>query len=386
MKNKLKVVILPTAYPNIYRDHSSIFVQDQAEALAKYEDLHVNVIGALPVSLKQVWSKKLFKFGIFKHNKNNVNVKILLFPAIPKLRRFNNFLRCYLNKKLIKKHLDYNKIDLIHVHNSVAGEAAVWVKKAYNIPFIVTEHSSAFARKTVKKKEIKLFEKIYKESCYNIAVSEKFCKLLHETFNIKFEYVPNVVDTDFFIPAKKNNDKQRFRFINIANLNENKNQKALINAFIKAFKGNKNVLLSIFGNGPEYFNLQNEISNNGTQSQIILHGYADRGTVKRELQQSDAFVLSSKYETFGVVLIESMSCGLPVIATKCGGPESIITDEKLGILVENGNIGELSKAMQKVFNSNYDSTYLRKYAVENFSEKAVSDKLINIYREICNAN
>ena len=107
--------------------------------------------------------------------------------------------------------------------------------------------------------------------------------------------------------------------------------------------------------------------------QIFLNGYANRYDVLKFLQQSKYFVSTSKVETFGVVLIEAMSCGLPVLSTKSGGPESIIKNSMLGILCD---LNDLEKEMLKIVKSNYNSDYIRKYIVDNFSEKIISKKLI----------
>lgn len=378
---QMNILLLPTAYPNIYNDHSSIFVQDQAEALVK-SGLNVSVIGAIPISFKYIFRKKILKFGNFRSYKNGVYIHLFLFPSIPKLKRLNQYIRYKINNILLKKYHKSKKVDLIHVHNVTAGKAAMWTKNKYGIPYCITEHFSGFALNKMSESEIKSYIDLYKNSFYNIAVSKKFCSLLEDIYKLKFQYVPNVVDTNFFMPLKQD-DRKGFNFINIANLNKNKNQDMLIEAFSHSFKGYENIKLSVLGGGPESKNLQKKIEKLGMENQIKLHGFATRPQILKELQRSDVFVLSSKYETFGVVLIEAMSCGLPLIATKCGGPDSIITNEKLGLLVENNNVIKLSEAMKKVYEkrNQYNSSFIREYAVRNFSEQAVATKLITIYRE-----
>ena len=287
---------------------------------------------------------------------------------------------------MIKKHSKASQIDLIHVHNSVAGEAALWCKNRFNIPYCITEHSSTYARGLVKEYEMKTYKEIYQNSECNIAVSKEFCQLLSKTFDLSFEYIANIVDTNYFLPSKNKDSNKSFKFINIANLNKNKNQSSLIKAFSKAFSNNKNVSLFILGGGSEYENLKKEIDINAMQKQISLYGFATREEVLRELQSSDAFILSSDYETFGVVLIEAMSCGLPVISTKCGGSMSIITDEQYGLLVEKNDTGILADAMLKVYNNTYNSQYIRDYCIENFSEDAVVYELNKVYEKILHEN
>ncbi|MEA3315128.1 MAG: glycosyltransferase [Campylobacterota bacterium] len=380
----MEIVFLPTAYPNIYNDHSSIFVQDQAEALSKY-GVDVSVVGAIPISFKYIFKKKFLKFGTFRYKKNGVDVKLILFPSIPKLKFFNEFIRAQINKYLLNKHHANNSIDLIHVHNSTAGKAALWMKQKFNIPYVITEHSSAYERRLLSQKEIRSNALIYTNANYRVAVSKEFCKILEDTFHLEFNYLPNVVNTEYFLSKEEYSHKD-FQFINIANLNKNKNQILLVRAFAEVFSENKNIRLSILGGGAEYKSLKSEIDALNMQEQIKLFGFAPRKQVLEELQKSDAFVLSSKYETFGVVVIEAMSCGLPVIATKCGGPESIIENDELGILVKNDDLEELSISMKYMYDNfnNYPSEKIRDNVVNNFSEQSVATKLINIYNKVLN--
>ena len=78
-----------------------------------------------------------------------------------------------------------------------------------------------------------------------------------------------------------------------------------------------------------------------------------------------------------------MACGLPVIATKCGGPESIINDDKVGRLVDI-NVDDLSKAMIEIEKNigSFNTQYIREYAVENFSEKTITYKLEKFYNDV----
>ncbi len=380
----MNIAILPSAYPNIYNDHSSIFVQDQVDALSKYSDFNICVIGAIPISLKDVWKAKLFKFGYYKAFNNGVKTTLFLFPSIPKMRFVNNYVRHFLNKSMFKRYIkEQGKPSVIHVHNAIAGKTALWIKKQYNVSYCITEHSSAYARKMYKGYELKLFKEVYANSTYNIAVSKEFCHLLNKMTNEQFNYLPNIINSDFFVPLEYKRSSKEFRFINIGYLNKNKNQLELIRAFSKLFKGKKNIKLSILGNGPEYDALRREIDGMHLQNQITLYGFASRDEALKELQNSDAFVLSSKYETFGVVIIEAMSCGLPVVSTKCGGPESIIINNQLGILVGN-SIDELAKGMKKVYEKEYDKKVIRNYIVENYSEKIIAEKIIKIYKMIIN--
>ena len=117
--------------------------------------------------------------------------------------------------------------------------------------------------------------------------------------------------------------------------------------------------------------------------QVEFLGKLTREQVKNQMLNSDAFVLSSEYETFGVVLVEALALGKPIIATKCGGPESIVSKE-VGYLVEKNSIDNLAKAMRDLIEtySQFEARQIREYCAIEFSEEAVVKKLEIIYTDI----
>lgn len=377
----MHVLIIPSWYSNTYNPLSGIFFKEQAEALAKYRQ--TGVIAIQEISVKDLFKQKKLDFSNNYFIENNVHTYSVQYPAIPKLHKIRRKIKLNLFSRLFKKYIQKHGLpDIIHLHSYIAGELAMYVKERYNIPYIVTEHSSAFARGLVSKSDMQLARQVFINSDSNIAVSNELKKLLQNRFNVEFQYVPNIVNINFFNPVQKNNG-DIFKFINIAFLEKNKNQSMLIKSFAKVFKNNNQATLTIVGDGPEYNELINLVNELGMQKQIFLHGRADRNEVKKLLQQSDAFVLSSKYETFGVVAIEAMACGLPVVSTKCGGPESIITSEKVGLLSDIDE-KQLSIKLLEMYNNrlNFNSMHIRQHIQSNFSEQIVLDRLLSIYSHI----
>ncbi len=84
----------------------------------------------------------------------------------------------------------------------------------------------------------------------------------------------------------------------------------------------------------------------GRKHQFEFYDYLNQEEIKELLLSCDCFVLSSNFETFGVVVIEAMACGLPVISTKCFGPEDIL-NQSCGLLVEKNNLGQMVKALKE---------------------------------------
>jgi len=105
--------------------------------------------------------------------------------------------------------------------------------------------------------------------------------------------------------------------------------------------------------------------------------------VARLMAESAVVVLPSRAESFGAVLVEALACGTPVVATRCGGPEDIVTPE-VGELVSVGDAGALAGALSRVLaeSQRYPPSRLRAYALERFAWDRVVDDIDTIYREL----
>ena len=321
----------------------------------------------------------MFNFSKESYVDSGVDTIVSPFISIPRTPKRTSSKMFKIGKKIFLEYIEkYGLPDIIHLHTFLAGELVLWVKKKYNIPYVVTEHSTNFARNNYSKRQLEFAKKVFSESKKNIAVSKEFCSLLEKQFSVNFKYIPNVVDTSFFRLEKKDFKKEKYTFLNVAHLDAKKNHKGLINAFQNKFFGNNQYELIIAGDGPEMKNLNEQISSLDLHDQVKLFGRVSREKVLELMIQSDCFVLSSIHETFGVVLIEAMSCGLPVISTRSGGPESIITSDDYGFLCGQSELGE---TMSKVTKIEFNPTIIREFAKDNFSQIAVSKKLEEIYFE-----
>jgi len=377
----MHILIIPSWYASSYNSLLGTFFKDQAEALSRFGH-KVGVIAIQGVGIRQIIEQKKIDFSNSIYIDNNVLTYRKQFFDI-KFKSFLDKYRIHYFKKNFKLYVKENGLpDIIHLHSFFNGEMAIWIKEKYNIPYVVTEHVSSIENDGLNSKLFNLAQKTYLNSKYNISVSENLGLFLKSKFNTNFSYLPNIVNTDFFT-IKKESNFDSFNFINIAHLTKNKNQEMLIYSFFNAFKNQKNIKLTIVGDGSEFETLRKLIEKLGMKNQITLFGKATRKEVKELLHQSDVFVLSSKYETFGVVIIEALSCGLPVISTKCGGPESIIKDEEIGALCDI-NVDSLSNGLEKIYNhsSNYKKEYIRKIVIDEFSEKAIILRLNEIYEKV----
>ncbi|MBE8564347.1 glycosyltransferase [Vibrio sp. OPT20] len=378
----MHILVLPSWYPNFYKPALGSFFKQQAELLQRKGNV-VGVIAIQPINIKTIFEhKKLSFFKGFDESEIIPTFKHQ-YLEVPKIHSVKEGYKLWVFKKWFKKYvLKHGWPDIIHLHSFLNGELARWIKNEYGIPFVVTEHYTGFARGALNISQKNMAQKVFYDSSVAIAVSNEFSKLLEGSYNLPFQYIPNIVDTEVF-KLKNKSSCDSFVFTNIAYFHKKKNQLELVRAFALAFADNNRVKLNIVGGGSEYKNLCSLVKDLNLESQVTIKGSATKNEVIDILRNSDAFVLSSEFETFGVVIIEAMSCGLPCIATKCGGPESIITSENLGILCEK-NRESLSSSMLSLYEnySYYSPENIRRHVKENFSEDAVYSKLINVYSSI----
>lgn len=385
MKKKLHILILPSWYPNNEFDISGSFFREQAIALHK-QNTQVGIIYPQFRSLKDIEGVFYKSYGIECYNDCGLRVykwhTVNFFPKFKHIIKYN-WIR--LGMKLFKSYINkYGKPDLIHVHSlKPAGWLALKISLKYNIPFVLTEHSSSFARDLISDKDLDSLKPVVAKSSCNIAVSERLAQLLSLQFKAnEWIYVPNIVNNSFLNYDIKTSLRD-FTFICICSLNENKSVDLLIRAFALVSQTLPNTKLNIGGDGPERCKLEKLVNSLNLQNKVRFLGKLTREEVKLKIAESSVFVLPSKYETFGVVIIEALALGKPVISTKSGGPESTITDD-VGIIVENNSAIDLAKAMIEIFSTydDYNEDLIREYCRKNFSEQAVISKLQSIYLKV----
>lgn len=315
----------------------------------------------------------------------SINVRTFL----PKMRSANYKVHGMVADRLFKKYVKrFGMPDIIHSHSANhAGIAAIYLSEKYNLPHILTEHLTTLVSHSIKNKyDFKLTRKIFRSVEKALVVSHVFKDALVDALKLHpayFEVVHNMVNDLFFenFKPKSYNQNEDFVFFTNSFLKKRKNHMLLFDALkILIDKGYK-VKLKVGGYGEEAENLKLYVKQLQLENNITFSGILNRKQVKEEMESSHAFALTSLYETFGIVLIESLACGRPVISTDSKGPRDIITPEN-GLLVENFEAVSFASAMEQMI-INYD-TYNQKNISENcrnnFSELSISNRLLEIYQ------
>ena len=375
----MRILIVSDGYPENDSSLSGIFAFDQAKAL---RDLGHQVIVA-SINLRSLRRRR--KFGMFWDKKQGIDI---INYSVP-LGRVPSFLHLALGKiAIVKMYYEvirrYNTPDIVHAHFTLYGNIASVLKDKFSLPFVLTEHNSSINEPIISKNLLKLGKSTYSKADSLICVSSVLAEKIDKNWGIKALVIHNIVDTTIFNFPNTKTENCEFIFLSIGNLLHGKGFDVLIEAFAKAnFK--KNVHLQIIGIGETYKKLQQLISVFGQKEQVSLLGFRNRKEIAKLMQSSDAFVLASRAETFGVVYIEAMSAGLPVIATTCGGPEDFV-DESNGILVPINDVDALADALIKMFKTanNYDRNNIVSLTQQKFSPNAIASQLTDIYIDVIN--
>ena len=377
---------------------SGIFQRDQAHIL-KNAGYKVGVISPNLKSIRFIPKKAAWRrFGY--HFDGSDGIPVYGFDGWNWSVRLHGVIGWRWNRRgmrLFRKYIkSHGRPDIIHGHNALyAGMLAHRLKYEFHIPYVLTEHSSAYAEGFYPARFHRAVNEIYRNADRLMVVSPKLGDLLASMFpdgTKSWQWIPNVLDTrfeDLPIRAHVSDDGSGvFTILSIGNLDENKNHESLIKAFSDRFRGRIGIRLKIGGEGPLFNRLNRMARERHVEDQISFLGYIDREQVLEEMDSSDLVVLPSRYETFGVVLIEALARGKPVVATACGGPECIV-DSVNGMLVPIDDSVALGDAMEEMVNTidRYDANTIRTNALALFGKKAIADKLSNIYHEaIQNSN
>jgi L-malate glycosyltransferase len=393
----MNILVIPSWYP----PNGGQFFREHAIALSK-EGAAITVLAAPNTSLRDFSLQKLPKlFEIVKTQSGNFQEIVMPYWNIPRAERLNFYGWTNMMQGLVESHIEKHGLpDLIQTHSSLwAGFVAYKLKKKFNISYVITEHRSRFVSNSHVR--AKLFKSWYlpalrcafEHADAIVAVSPSLHQKIRDLGvreNPPLNVIFNMVDTDFFMPKpnKVPNFTPPFRFFCLAYLEWVKGIDVLINAMALLNKQAPNqFMLTIGGGGSQEDHLKQLVHELELESVISFKGSLDRQQILQEMHNADAFVLPSRFEAFGVVYIEAMACGLPVIATRSGGPEAFICPS-VGVLVPTNDHFLLAKEMISMRErySDFDSEVIRKYAVENFGLQNIARKYMKLYANLTNVS
>lgn len=191
-------------------------------------------------------------------------------------------------------------------------------------------------------------------------------------------YIPNVIDN---IPKNSSSLKEK-RFVSVGRLSSEKGYDDLLKIFKEIVKKEKDWTLDIVGSGEEQENLEKYIKENNLDKSVVLHGFKETEFIYDLFRKSSIYLMTSHTESFGIVLIEAMSMGLPCVAfSSAEGANEIIKDGYNGYLIDNRNYEEYIKKLELLMNDSKLRKELGingKKSIDKYTSKVVKKEWINL--------
>jgi len=395
----MNVLVIPSWYPSKSHFLPGIFIKEQLEALAGIaEDCRVYV--SLPPAYEgQV--TPLRPFSVFRalswyaQSEKNVTMEELnrvyevAHPSMSWSSRFGGmrWLTGYHRRNLEFVLRQAGKVDVLHAHVSFpCGYVASVLSEKYRIPYVLTEHMGPFPFPHYMSggKPRKEISQAFNHAAEAIAVSPSLAARITSFGYRRPVVIPNVIDERRFA-IRKERPAGRFVFFTLAGISYEKGIDTLLAAIAAWDPPAEAVAFHIGGGGKKLSFYKTMAGKLGIADRISWLGPIPRQEAPRRFQEADVFVLPSRHESFGVVYAEAIASGLPVIATRCGGPEYIV-NEMNGKLVDTGDAQGLANAMREVYgdHQSFSPDRIREDFMRRFSRQAVIPQLTEVYRRVIN--
>ena len=379
----MNILFLASWYPNEIEPQNGNFIQRHAEAVASYCKV---------AALYVISSEKEDHYRIEKKWFNGVYEVIVYYKKTTKLLPFLKYQRYLKAHEMgFNEILDeFGRIDLTHLNVFYpAGIFALWLKKRYKIPFIITEHWTGFL--AINPHKFSIFEKYYilkigKSASMICPVSENLKDALIN-FGIEgpFEVIPNVVDTNLFKVSNKE-PRPTKKILHVSTLNDkHKNVVGILNVINKLRQNRSDFHLTLAGN--RYGNKHRSIANNLgiPESMLTILEEIPLEDIAQLMKDHDIFILFSNYENLPCVISEAHASGMVVIATDVGGVSEMIGKSN-GFLIEARDEKALFDRLNDALDNlqNFDPRLISQKAIDRFSYESVARQFLSIYRNIIN--
>lgn len=381
---RLKVLFITAWYPTREVPVEGVFVREHAKAVQLYDDVVVLHLAGPDPTLRAMWRIEQEANETLIEGIPTYRVWHRRFP-VPKL----SFLVYLWSVWCAFRHITAGgfRPDAIHAHVYAAGLPAVLIGKLYRIPVAVTEHSTEFPRKRLRGLSIWRARLAFEWADVVMPVSVALQQAI-EAYGIEahFQVVGNVVDTDVFYPrssCQPNGRSKRLLVVSLLDSSHKKGIPYLIQALAQLRERRDDWCLDVVGEGPAREEYQRLVTDLGLADKITFHGLKSKLEVAEFMRRADLFVLPSLFETFSVASAEALMTGLPVLVTRCGGPEEFVTD-LVGVTVQPGSADALFRGLQELLDNirYYSSAQISSHAREQFAPSKVGARLHAVYESL----
>lgn len=287
--------------------------------------------------------------------------------------------------EIIKSFHDENSIDLTIAYGTSSStiKLAYYIFAKLNIPYVLREHRTFYQRVYKNISDIPKDEaKALNYASKLLAVSPQLIRNM-KGIGVKKEIscLPNSIPNNFFSPPETSSvfkkwSNGRFIFAGWTNWRSFKRLDLLVDAFKIVNSKIDNTCLVVAGPIENSDLIKEKLSEFSLKDSVMLFGNSTRKEIHDLAHVCDCCVVPSDYETFGLPCLEANAAGKPAVVTKCGGPESIITNDYLGLVVEKNNAEKLAEAMISIHDNYYNvnSEEIKSHTYKLYSKDAVKMK------------
>lgn len=380
------VLWLPSWYPNKQDPFDGDFIQRHAHAAAVENKVHVLFVKAIDQK---------------EHHKQEICQSGHLTEQIIYIKKEHRFLKKAIRqwqwfrqyKTAIQEYINSNGLpQLVHVHVPWrAGLIALWMKRKYNVKFLITEHwdiynqvvANRFTRQPWWKQ--KLIKRIFSEATLLVPVSHFIAKAIARYVVPKeHRVILNVVDTDLF--TYRPFDTKPFVFLHVSNMVPKKNITGILEAFLLFQQIYASAQLVLVGNKDDQY--EREAARlKIPRERIVFRGEIVYRAVAEEMQGAHCLIVNSLIENSPCVIGEALSSGIPVIATKVGGIPEIV-NESNSILIPPNNTNALLEAMQDVYEDfkKFNRPKIADSAAKKFGKTAIAHQFTRLYESVADGS
>ncbi len=385
---KLRGLAFAKQFPNPAEPLRGLFVMDQVMATRGEVDWSVIApVPYVPRALAPLLGRPFVKGPDVV---SGIDVARPRYPVLPRRILYSSVGRSMglAAARSLRRTLDRDEVDFIHAHALYPSAAAAVIALGQrDVPLVVTVHGSDLYTNVVRPSWKHCLTPVIERASRIICVSERLKNDLSHEFpdaGDRVVVIPDAYDDErFALIRRANPDGRGLRLLSVGNLRPVKGHDVLIRAFASAIDAGLDASLTIVGQGSEGESLAALAASLRCADRIRFTGALGEKRLLDEYAKADAFVLASRSEGFGVVYTEALATGLPVIATRCGGPEDIVTEAD-GRFVPVEDASALADALLDLPHeiTGYDPPSIAARARTRFSRAAVGERLVELYRSL----
>jgi len=292
-----------------------------------------------------------------------------------------------------KSVIDLHRVtpfDVIHAHFIYPeGVIASRLGAELGVPVVSSEHAMwrpwLDRHASVRRQVERALPRIARITAVSEALRESIVALYGDA--VPVDVIPNVVDERIFVAPREDEPRDPHHLLFVGLIRHVKGLDVLVRALSHLVPDNPDLHLSVAG-GSFYRAYERDaaavrdlVRALGVSDRVRFLGEVAPNDVGALMRRSALLVVPSRRETFSLVTAEALASGTPVVATRCGGPEEILTDET-GQLTDVDDAAALAIAIESTLNRSYDRAALRRYAVDRFGSSAAAERLGRLYERV----